>query len=128
MNKSIEANTDFYHALQIWRNTPNKINISPAERFLCRKTRCPIPTINLKQRVYKNVQKKIEKQRNNAKQHYNRNAKDQQQLKNGQKAYIKITPDNKKWEPGYIRKQIKDRSYIININGRNYRRNIYILN
>lgn len=31
--KSVDGDGDFYESLLQWRNTPNKIDISPAEKF-----------------------------------------------------------------------------------------------
>lgn len=123
LRKTFEDKNDFYEALQIWRNTPNKINISPSQRFLCRPIRCSVPKANLLQKVPEKVNEKITKHRAYYKQFYDRAAKPFPGFIIGENVYVKMYPSDKKWTPGYIQHQFKDRSYIVNVNGRTVRRN-----
>ena len=72
LKKALASNTDFYKALLLWRNTPNKIGSSPAKRLFCRWLRCNLPSSNLNLEIVQNVPKQIEQQRQYNKKYFDR--------------------------------------------------------
>jgi transposase InsO family protein len=76
IKKSIETRSDVYKMLLHWRNTPNKMNSSPAQRMFSRRLRSDIPMIprKLKPEVIADVPQAIQEQRNNSKRYYDRSS------------------------------------------------------
>ena len=60
--------------------------------------------------------------RQKAKKYYDRKAKSLPELVVGQPVRARISPKST-WKPAIVQQNIAPRSYIINANGRNYRRN-----
>jgi transposase InsO family protein len=76
IKNSIETRSDVYKMLLHWRNTPNKMNSSPAQRMFARRLRSDIPMIpsKLKPEVIADVPQAIQEQRNNSKRYYDRSS------------------------------------------------------
>lgn len=122
IKKALASNTDFYKSLLLWRNTPNKMGSSPAKRMFCRWLRCNLPSLDLQQEVIQNVPKQIQQQRTYNKKYFDRGTRKNKNLKEGDNVYIKQNPNNK-WVKGKIEQKITDRSYVINSDQKQYRRN-----
>lgn len=109
------------------RNTPRNVNLgSPAQRLLSRRTRTVLPTTRklLRPKVIpvKRVSQEIETKRQQQKVNYDKSAKPLGTLKTNQVVRIQTT---KGYDKLGVIKQIgkEPRSYIVQSNGREYRRN-----
>ena len=108
-----------------WRNTPTPgMSWSPVQRLKSRRTRTMLPcTPSLfKPVVIENVSEYIMLKRQNAKKCYDRRARPLPDLVIGQPVRAKINPKST-WQPAVVQENIASRSYIVQSNGRNYRRN-----
>jgi hypothetical protein len=125
MEKSLIAKSDFYVALLDFRNTPQvDIGLSPSQRMFGRKTRSIIPAV---QKQYEpkplpDVQGKINRSRAKQKKFFDRGSRQLDELKVGDAVRMRL-PGEKTWSKGAVVKQPGDRSYIVRVNGRSYRRN-----
>ncbi|XP_038106836.1 uncharacterized protein K02A2.6-like [Culex quinquefasciatus] len=127
MKKADEAGSDFWYALLHWRNVPNKVGTSPAARLFSRNTRCGVPTSanNLKPKLVSGVPEAIEERRQKAKQHYDRKARKLPQLETGSPVLVQLNSEtNKRWTPGTVSSKLNDRSYVVEANGTQYRRDL----
>lgn len=125
IEKASDDNEDFWWAILHWRNTPNKIQSSPAQRLMARNTRCGIPALPTRflPKVVEGVSEKIKEQREKNKHYYDRFTKDQPLLTAGQQVMVQVRPDrNKHWSKGTIQKSVTDRSYIVEVGNTPYRR------
>ncbi|XP_062556988.1 uncharacterized protein LOC134221827 [Armigeres subalbatus] len=126
MKKSEENDGDFWYALLHWRNIPNKIGSSPVSRLFSRSTRCGVPTsaVNLQPKVVENVPTAIERNRKKMKFHYDKKTRPLPELQTGSPVYVQVHPDtSKQWSPGTVSSQLNERSYLVNVDGSEYRRN-----
>ena len=128
IKKAKTSGQDVWKAILDWRNTPTEnIGSSPAQRLMSRRTRTLLPTATrlLKPQVVEGVAEKIKLRRQKAKQSYDRGSKELPELKVGQPVRVKPSPSqgNKKWQLGTCLQQVAPRSYIVDVNGREYRRN-----
>lgn len=124
----IEKNDDILHALLDYRSTPLSNGYSPAELFLGRKLKTDLPILPSKLRPsnYKEITKFENKNKLKQALNYNRrhNVRPLKTLKINDPIFI---IDLKKY--GYIESKSKfPRSYIVNVNGKKYRRNRKFLN
>lgn len=125
IKKAKEAGQDLWYVLQHWRNIPNSIGSSPVSRLFSRSIRCglPMPASNLFPRVIEGVPDSIKKSRQKAKQVYDKKSRCLPQFEAGSPVYVQLRPDSSKlWVPGVVDQQLSDRSYLINVEGANYRR------
>lgn len=126
LKKCEENDEDFDFLILQHRNTPNKIKSSPVQRLFSRRTRCGIPTSqsNLKPKVIESVPETIESNKQKSKQNYDKSTKKLPQLETGEKIAFKLRPENEKtWTYGTVVDCAKDRSYIIEHDGKQLRRN-----
>lgn len=128
IHKSKRDGSDVWKALQLWRNTPNKVNTSPVQRIFSRRTRCNIPltTLKLQPKVIEDVPMQIAQNRREAKYYYDRTASKRElpDLQVGQDVYIQTKPQsNATWTKGKLISNINSRSCIVDIDGVEYRRN-----
>ncbi|KXJ62355.1 hypothetical protein RP20_CCG018860 [Aedes albopictus] len=127
LKKSEEAGNDFWYALLHWRNIPNKVGSSPAARLFSRNTRCGIPmsTSNLKPKLVSGVPEAIEENRRRAKFQYDQKARSLPPLETGSSVYVQLNPETtKKWTPGRVSNKLNERSYIVDVDGMQYRRDL----
>ncbi|XP_058828067.1 uncharacterized protein K02A2.6-like [Topomyia yanbarensis] len=127
LKKAEEAQSDFWYALLHWRNVPNKIGSSPATRLFSRNTRCGIPTSanNLMPKLVAGVPQAIEERRRKTKLQYDRKTKNLPQLETGSPVYVQLNPEiSKRWTPAMISNKLNERSYVIDVNGAQYRRDL----
>lgn len=125
IKKAEKNQSDYELALLHWRNTPIKIGSSPNQRLMSRQTQTLIPTSikNLQPRVIENVPESIKKQRNNAKEYYDRKTQTRPELRVGQPVMVQLRHDrDKTWTPAKVTTQLNDRAYEIATDEGTYRR------
>ena len=119
---------DFWLAMLEHRNTPN-VQHSPAQKLLDRRTKSLVPTHpqQLEPRIIpaEEVMNSIMEKKQSNKQHYDKGSRKQlPQLDVGEDVRVKLHPESsKKWSCGKIEGRSNGRSYIIESEGRKYRRN-----
>lgn len=127
IKKNTKDDKDIYAAILEWRNIPTQgMNSSPIQRLMSRRTRTMLPTAKqlLEPDVIQDVPKLIKKRKEQYKHYFDRNAKDLPELTEGQLVRAQIQPGLKQpWMKGIIKKDDGIRSYIVDINGHEYRRN-----
>lgn len=124
LKKAYESKKDFWDLLLQWRNTPNKCDSSPVQRLLNRRTRFGVPMAEKKYlpKIEEGVEEKIKKNRQEAKLYYDRKAKTLPSLEIGQPVFVKLRPDDKEWKNATVIEPVTDRSSIVAVGGREYRR------
>ena len=124
LTKAMEADEDPYITLLELRNTPVDSFMSPARLLMGRNTRSVVPVLNLKNAVVDDdaFQERRTKMQAKQKMYYDKGTRSLEDLEKGDKVvmYDKV---KKLWRPATILKMLKKRSYLIDVNGRKYRRN-----
>lgn len=127
MNKSKTGETDVYLALLNLRNTPNKVGSSPAQRLFSRRTRCLVPVVDklLYPEVEVSVSEKIVDNKQRAKHYYDSGAKNRNKLLVGEPVFVRLEGASSKgpWHSGRISDRFSDRSFMVEVNNKQYRRN-----
>ena len=128
MSRALAEGGDPWKALLEFRNTLTPgMNSSPTQRLMSRRTRSLLPCKPelYKPEVQKLVQENVVQRRKRAKMYYDRSAKSLPELLIGQPIRAKVHPQQQhsNWVPGVVRSQIAPRSYMVEVNGRLYRRN-----
>lgn len=126
VKKCISSKTDIWKAILDWRNTPTKdMNCSPAQRLMSRRTRHSLPTAAalLEPTISTNTHEKIMRKRQLSKQQYDKHTKDLPELQIGQNVRMKKHPNDKYWQFGTCTQSLGNRSYLIDLDGKSYRRN-----
>ncbi|XP_062616020.1 uncharacterized protein K02A2.6-like [Saccostrea cucullata] len=128
IKKSMKEKEDLWRAILDWRNTPTQdMGCSPAQRLMSRRTRSSLPIAHqlLKPEIQKNVQTKIRIKRQRSKQYYDKGTRPLAELCTGD--YLRVKPTrlgDDKWKFGKcVKKHTLPRSYIVDIDGVQYRRN-----
>ena len=98
---------------------------SPVQRLMSRRTKTlvPIAISFLKSEVADGVTEKIELKRQKAKSYHDKQAKRLPELEIGQEMQIAPNLRGKPWNLGTSTEKLSDRSYIVESNGEQYRRN-----
>lgn len=129
IKKAKKTGQDLWKVLLEWRNTitPGMIN-SPAQRLLSRRTRSFLPCASslYKPEVQTKVVEQITEKRQKAKYYHDKKCKELPDLIVGQPVMVKVQPQNHKsdWTTGKVKSQTTTpRSYVVEVKGRNYRRN-----
>ena len=129
LKRAKRGNIDKWAALLEWRNTttPN-MSSSPSQRLLSRRTRSLLPCALAKYapEIQLEVPKQIKAKRQTSKTYHDKaGAKDLPKLVIGQPVRVKTHPQKSgsNWLPGQVLREAAPRSYIVEVNGRNYRRN-----
>ena len=103
------------------------MNSSPVQRLMSRRTRHSLPTAKelLKPQVVDNAHEKILLKRQESKLYYDKQAKEFPKLEIGQHIRMKPLPtdNDKHWRFGTCVESVGKRSYLVDINGKIYRRN-----
>ena len=126
--RAIKDRSDKWAALLEWRNTitPN-MDSSPVQRIMSRRTRSLLPCASskLKPDVQKEITPNIMERRKKAKYWYDRGAKELPKLVIGQPVRVKTHPHkpDSSWITGQVIKEAAPRSFIVEVNGKQYRRN-----
>lgn len=89
-----------------------------------RRTRFEIPMAEQKYqpKIEEDVKEKLQRNRQEAKYHYDRKAKVLPPLEIGQPVFVKLTPTEKEWTPATVVDPVSDRSTVVDVNGHEYRR------
>ncbi|XP_065073526.1 uncharacterized protein K02A2.6-like [Ochlerotatus camptorhynchus] len=124
LKKAYESKKDFWDLLLQWRNTPNKCDSSPVQRLLNRRTRFGVPMSEKKYlpKIEEGVEEKIKRNRQEAKLYYDRKASRLPPLEIGQPVFVKLRPDDKEWKNATVIEPVTDRSSIVAVGDREYRR------
>ena len=126
MKKAKRSGQDIWKAILDWRNTPTE-NMKSSQRLMSRRTRTLLPTANqlLMPKVVDNVPDKLAQRRQKAKYYYDRGSKKLPELQIGETVRIKPSPSqrDKRWQLGTCLEQVAPRSYIVDVGGRELRRN-----
>ena len=128
MKKAKRSGQDVWKAILDWRNTPTEnMKSSPAQRLMSRRTCTLLPTANqlLMPKVVDNVPDKLAQRRQKAKYYYDRGSKKLPELQIGETVRIKPSPlqRDKRLELGTCLEQVAPHSYIVDVGGRELRRN-----
>ena len=130
LEKAANLKPDPYLALLAWRNTPSEtLSTSPVQRLFSRRTKTLLPTSNqlLKPKIPEDVNQKMKLQKAKQSMHYNRGAKEFEELRPGD--VVRIQPQKtqfgkKEWTQARVEGKVDIRSYQVRTeDGRAYRRN-----
>ncbi|XP_017464499.1 PREDICTED: uncharacterized protein LOC108357925 [Rhagoletis zephyria] len=100
-----KSGQDRWLALLEWRNTPNHMQTSPAQRLYSRRlrTQLPMKQSRLRPEVQHNVPNKIIEARKKAKFHHDKRAKQLPELEIGQDVYVQLKPHHdSSWKPAVV--------------------------
>ena len=112
-------------ALLEWRNTPTEgMHASPSQLLYGRRTRTRLPVAKtlLEPRVITNVPKMIEMRKQKQKHYYDQHTHELPKLDNGDAIRMRL-PGEKEWSLGQVIGDVGNRSYQVEVNGKQYRRN-----
>ena len=130
LQKTTAAGTDFQMALLDLRNTPTQgMQLSPAQRFLNRRSRTLLPTTaKLLQPCTTTVEtqrSRLHAKKQTQRHYYNRHAKDLSTLEEGDVVRMKPSREGQhKWKKATVMSQYGKRSYLVKTaDGGKYRRN-----
>ncbi len=125
--KAQAGGTDFQLALLAYRNTPLEgIDASPVQLLMGRRTRTQLPTKEelFQPKIEKGVPEKLEKKKEIQKRYYDKGTKVLKKLKEGDLVRVKLGKNQKQMTMAkVIRETSQPRSYIIESDGVQYRRN-----
>ncbi|XP_065090850.1 uncharacterized protein K02A2.6-like [Ochlerotatus camptorhynchus] len=127
LKKAEESKSEFWYAFLHWRNIPNKIGSSPVARLFSRSTRCGIPAgiSHLLPKIVEDVPSSIEEQRKRTKLHYDKKVRNLPVLDIGSPVYVQLDPASSKlWTPGTVSNRLNERSYLVDVDGNQYRRSL----
>ncbi|XP_039451539.1 uncharacterized protein K02A2.6-like [Culex pipiens pallens] len=127
IQKAEETDQDVWYVLLHWRNIPNKIGSSPASRLFSRSTRCGVPASFEKYtpRIVQNVPEAILENKRKVKYYYDRKSRNLPALETGSPVYVQAHPEiSKTWTPAIVTEKLNDRSYVVDVNGASYRRDL----
>ncbi|CAB4017096.1 Transposon Ty3-G Gag-Pol poly, partial [Paramuricea clavata] len=108
-----------------WRNTPTEgMGASPAQLLYGRRTRTRLPVAKkqLKPTLIEGVTKKMEKGKEKQKKYFDRQSRKLKRLSAGDVIRMRC-PGDSRWSLGKVIEVMGFRSYLVEVNGRRYRRN-----
>ncbi|KAI4897681.1 hypothetical protein NFI96_029695 [Prochilodus magdalenae] len=119
---------DPWKAVLEWRNTPTEgLDSSPVQRLMSRRTRSILPrrSVLLNPEVMKDVVAKKRVKGATVKHRYDLHARDLRPITQGQTVRVLLHPNHPDgtWVLGLCIDQLRDRSYVVLVNGKKYRRN-----
>ena len=128
LKKAKRSGRNIWKSLLDWRNTPTvSMGSSPVQRLLSRRTRHSLPLSKplLKPHVIENVPQMLKDKRAKSKTQYDENAEELPNLISGQSIRMKPSPGDysKKWRYGTCVSEVGTRSYVVDVDGNQYRRN-----
>ena len=112
-------------ALLEWRNTPTEgMHASPSQLLYGRRTRTRLPVAKtlLEPHVITNVPEMIERRKQKQKHYYDQHTQELPKLDNGDAIRMRL-PGEKEWSLGQVIGDAGNRSYLVEVNGKQYRRN-----
>lgn len=127
MKKCSHKLQDVWLAILHFRASARDSQISsPGERLFSRKLRTTLPIDEslLKPKLQKGVQTQITKQRERSANYANRGRKDLRDLFDNEWILVSV---GKKWKYGSVLQRINQRDYWVQVRGKQYRRNRYLL-
>jgi len=130
LKKSVGDKVDWQLGMLNQRNTANKTGFSPNSRFHARTTRSAIPAliVTYSPKIPKFKSTIIEKQREKAKDYYDKTTRLLKPLKEGDIVWIKMNPQRKEhWKKGKVMKKLNERDYLVKVNNTVYRRNRFYI-
>ena len=128
IKKTTKEGTDMWKAILEWRNaTTTGMCSSPVQQLLSRFTRSMLPckATDYMPLVQMDVQQALIKKRQTTKSYYDQHAKQLPDLTIGQPIRVKHHPQtpNSDWTPGIVTSKAAPRSYMVQVDGQQYRRN-----
>ena len=108
-----------------WRNTPTEsMDASPTQLLYGRRTRTRLPVAKtlLEPQVISNVPDKIEMRKQKQKYYYDQHSQELSKLRDGDAIRVQL-PGDKEWSLGQANGDVGNRSYLVEVNGKQYRRN-----
>ena len=108
-----------------WRNTPTEgVGASPAQLLYGRRTRTRLPVARkqLKPTLIEGVTERMEKSKEKQKRYFDRQSRTLKKLSTGDVIRMRC-PGDSKWSLGKVIEVMGFRSYLVEVNGRRYRRN-----
>jgi hypothetical protein len=128
LKKATRSGSDVWKAILDWRNTPTEgMDSSPAQRLMSRRTRTMLPTARplLKPEVINKVPEGVKLRRQKAKLQFDKGAKDLPELEIGEQIRLQPDPGNRNgmWRAGTCLQKVAPRSYLVEVEGKRYRRN-----
>lgn len=128
ISKANKQGTDVWKAILEWRNSPTPSQgSSPVQRLMSCRTRSLLSSKELlyKPEVQSAVTAQLIRKRQLAKHYHDQSAKQLPSLVTGQPVRVKAHPQQpcSNWKPGVILENIAPCSYLVEVNGRTYRRN-----
>lgn len=128
IKKAKKDGKDVWKSILDWRNTPTDgMDSSPVQRLMSRRTRTSLPIASqmLNPKVIDTVKQNKTVKHQKAKLLYDKSAKELPELTKGQP--VRVQPSSAdpkaKWRYGTCVDQVSPRSYIVNVDGKEYRRN-----
>ena len=125
LKKAKKEGSDPYLAILDYRNTPiDGLDASPAQMLMQRRTRTTLPTASklLKPKVVQNVHENLKLKQETQKRYFDRGTKQLPLFKEGER--VKMRLPNKSWKDAkVVTKSTFPRSYVVECEGRQYRRN-----
>ena len=128
IKKSTKEGTDMWKAILEWRNaTTPGMRSSPMQWLLSKRTHSMLPckATDYTPQVQMNVQQVLIKKRQTTKSYYDWHAKQLLDLTIEQPIRVKRHPQtpNSDWMPGIVTSKAAPRSYMVQVDGQQYRRN-----
>ena len=128
ITKANKDGADVWKAILEWRNSPTPSQgSSPVQRLMSRRTRSFLPckASMYQPEVQCAVPAQVVRKRQVAKSYHDTSAKPLPPLVIGQPIRVKAHPQpaHSNWKPGVIVDSVAPRSYIVEVDGRKYRRN-----
>ena len=126
IKKTTKEGTDMWKAILEWCNaTTPGMHSSPAQRLLSRCTCSMLPckATDYTPQVQMDVQQALIKKKQTTKRYYDRHAKQLPDLAIGQPIRVKCHPQNPNsdWTPGIVTSKAAPRSYMVQVDGQQYR-------
>ena len=121
----MEGGEDLHLAILSYITTPLNHSLpSPAELLNSKKSRYLLPLQIRQQNHIQQYRNMMQCQKHEQAKHYNKSAKDLPSLKTGNKVYVQLVPNVRKWILGIVTERVSARSYKIKtIQGGVYIRN-----
>ncbi|KAI8493812.1 hypothetical protein Bbelb_281590 [Branchiostoma belcheri] len=128
LKKAAADGNDPWISILGWRNTPTQgQDSSPAQRLMSRRTRTPVPIMTkaLEPKVVQDVPHSITERKARTKRRYDEGARSLPPLQPGQQVRVEVAPNRKtaEWRSGTLVQRVSPRSYEVEVDGANYRRN-----
>ena len=125
LKKALDDKQDPLLSILEWCNTPTEgVGASPALILYgrCTRTHLPVARKQLKPTLIEGVTKRMEKSKEKQKRYFDRQSRTLEKLSTGDVIRMRC-PGDSKWSLGKVIEVMGFRSYLVEVNGRRYRRN-----